>query len=74
MKAFVYNINEDVRHALQSSHLTACSTCLAMKPLTYATLTVMHDATFSDHMRVSMWKFMNSGTENALYGIRINGL
>ena len=30
---------------------------------------VMHDDTFSDHMRVSMWNFMNSGTENALYGI-----
>ena len=37
------------------------------------TLILMHDATFSDHMRVSMWKFMNSGTENGLYGIRING-
>ena len=30
------------------------------------TLIVMHDATFSGHMRVSMWKFMNSGTANAL--------
>ena len=36
-------------------------------------LIVMHDDTFSDHMRVSMWKFMNSGTENVLYGIWING-
>jgi len=25
-----------------------------------ATLTVMHDTTFGDHTRVSMWKFMNS--------------
>jgi len=25
-----------------------------------ATLIVMHDATFSDHTRVGMWKFMNS--------------
>ena len=37
------------------------------------TLIVMHDATFSDHMRVRMWKFMNSGTEIALCGLRING-
>jgi glutamate-1-semialdehyde aminotransferase len=33
----------------------------------------MHDATFSDNMRVNMWEFVNSGTENALYVIRING-
>ena len=32
-----------------------------------------HDTTFSDHTRVSMWKFMNSGTENGLYGIRKSG-
>jgi len=34
-----------------------------------ATLIVMHDITFSDHTRFSMWKFMNSGAENGLYGI-----
>jgi len=34
-----------------------------------ATLIVMHDITFSDHTRVSMRKFMNSGTENGLYGM-----
>ena len=38
-----------------------------------ATLIVMHDAIFSDHTRVCMWKFMNSGIENSLYGIRIGG-
>ena len=37
------------------------------------TIIVMHDAIFSDHMRVSMWKFMNSGTGNALYDTRLNG-
>ena len=34
-----------------------------------ATLIVMHDTIFSDHTKVSMWKLMNSGTENGLYGI-----
>jgi len=34
-----------------------------------ATLIVMHDITFSDHTRVSMWKFMNSSIENVWYGI-----
>jgi len=37
MKALVDSITGDVRQVLQSSHLTAHSTCLAMKPLTYAT-------------------------------------
>jgi hypothetical protein len=34
-----------------------------------AIIIVMHDATFSDHTTVIMWNFMNSGTENGLYGI-----
>ena len=34
-----------------------------------ATLTVMHDTTFSDHTTVSMWKFMNS-----VHKLSINGI
>jgi hypothetical protein len=29
-----------------------------------ATLIIMHDTTLIDHMTVSMWRFMNSGTKN----------
>ena len=51
-----------------SSEFVIFQNCTMPKKKT-ATLIVMHDTTFNDHTTVSMWKFMNSGTENGFYGI-----
>jgi len=48
MKTLV-DITGDVRRVLQSSHLTARSTCLAMKPLIYATEKRSMSTSFNSH-------------------------